>query len=143
MRTSTQAARHAVAMACLATTLSLVSGACNDGSEPPAAAKCIGQVRLQGVKYDSVEAVAKSLAQKVAGAAEVARCGDVGEDPVGPYYPEGADVVQVWSLPEYPTSKVIGVRDGALLQIFVAESVPTNERQRIIADLLRLEAGTG
>lgn len=142
MRTSTQNLRNAVAMVFLATTV-CVSSSCSDETQPPSTAKCIGQVRLVGVTYDSVEAVGKSLAQEASGMAEVARCGDMGESPVGPYYPDDAELVQAWSVPEYPATMVIGIRDGALLQVFVAETLSIEERDRIVSDLKRLEAEAG
>lgn len=68
--------------------------------------------------------------------ADVAECHDVGENPEGSVFMDDPRQVAVWSFHGYPLEQVLGVRrDENSYEVFVAESVPRADVDRIVGEL--------
>jgi translation initiation factor 2B subunit (eIF-2B alpha/beta/delta family) len=68
--------------------------------------------------------------------AEVADCEDAGQDAAGSVFPKSPRRVTTWAFSEYPPAKVVGVRsDKGSFAVFVADSVPAREGERIYEEL--------
>jgi hypothetical protein len=106
--------------------------------ESTAAADCANQVRVEGVVYTShgyTDAPGTKL-----GTADWAECWDVGSpgrEPLGSVFPEDPRQVTTWSFEGYSSDQVLGVRNGnnPPFAVFVADSVPRAERERIFREL--------
>ena len=71
-------------------------------------------------------------------AAQAAECDDVGEGAAGSVFPEDPRRVPTWSFRGQPHNRVLGVRfDKDSFAVFIAESVPIAERERIFRDLAK------
>lgn len=106
--------------------------ACSDAGE--AEADCAQQVRLDGVVYSGWSATDAEVRRL--GEAERASCDDTSEDAKGSYFGDDAERVTVWSFEGYPSDEVLGVRlDETSYTIFVADSLPDDERDRLVAEL--------
>lgn len=120
-----------IASVCLVTVVAV--GGCS-GSGPQTFADCAAQVRADGVVYTS-NGVTERKASKYA-SAERADCHDVGQDAAGSVFPDEPSQVATWTFPGYPPAKVLGVRYGTdSFGVFIADSVPSEERERIYEDL--------
>jgi hypothetical protein len=68
--------------------------------------------------------------------AERANCEDVGEAAAGSVFPADPSHVTTWAFDGYPPAKVLGVRYGKdSFGVFIADSVPADERERMYAGL--------
>jgi hypothetical protein len=108
---------------------------CTGGGASPTSADCSAQVRADGIIYTS-HGYTKRSATKFS-SAEEADCHDVGPDAAGSVFPDSPRHVTTWRFARYPTAKVLGVRSGNAdsFAVFVADSVPPAERDRIYDDL--------
>jgi len=107
-----------------------------------AAADCQNQVRIDGRVYTGwgftqLDATRFTLADR-------AECHDTGTCPVGSVFPDDPRQVTVWSFDGYPTATVVGVRsyEGSF-EVFVADSVPRADRDRILRELTSPGFGPG
>ena len=108
--------------------------ACSDEAVPPTAADCAGRVRADGTVYTSYGHTERRASRHAA--AEVAACHDVGEDPAGSVFAEHPKRVTTWSFRGYSPGEVLGVRlDAGSFEVYVADSVPSVERERILREL--------
>jgi hypothetical protein len=70
------------------------------------------------------------------GAADEAVCHDVGRDAPGSVFPDDPHQVAVWTFAGYPPDQVLGVRFGQdSFVVFIAESVPRPQADRILSEL--------
>ena len=103
-------------------------------SGPQTSADCAAQVRADDVVYTSNGMTERQASRY--GSAEQADCEDVGEDPAGSVFPDNPDKVTTWTFDGYPPAKVLGVRyDRGFLGVFIADSVPAEEAERLYAEL--------
>lgn len=121
--------RHLVAMASFVA----VAG-CSMPGESGASNDCESQVRADDIVYTRVIDTDREATRFAT--AEVAECDDVGPDPEGSVFPEHPQLVQTWEFAGYSTDDVVGVRAGAdTINVFIADSVPLTERDRLIEEL--------
>jgi hypothetical protein len=106
----------------------------NGGSQT--SSDCSAQVRADGIVYTSHGYTERSATKH--SSAEEADCEDVGPDAAGSVFPESPRHVTTWTFANYPPAKVLGVRSGNKdsFAVFVADSVPPDERDRIYEDLV-------
>lgn len=98
------------------------------------AADCAAQLRLDGVVYTSYGYTERQALRYAA--ADAAECHDVGEDAAGSVFPEHPRQVTTWTFRGYPPEEVVGVRfDADAFAVYVADSVPSAERERIFREL--------
>jgi hypothetical protein len=117
----------------LAVTLTFVATGCA-GAGSQTSGDCSAQVRANGIVYTSHGYTRRNATKH--SMAEEADCEDVGQDAAGSVFPESPRHVTTWTFAEYPATKVLGVRSSkGSFAVFVAESVPPDERQRIYEDL--------
>ena len=115
-------------------TLSVVTTACSGESSPQTARDCSSQVRADDIVYTSHGYTGREARRH--SVAEAAECHDVGEDAAGSVFPEEPRHVTTWWFPGYPPEQVLGVRfDKHSFAVFVADSVPLAERERIWREL--------
>ena len=107
---------------------------CDAGQAARSAADCVSRVRLDGRAYSGygyTDHAATELAK-----ADVAECHDLGEEPEGSVFTDDPRQVPVWSIRGYPPEQVVGVRrDENSYEVFVAESVPRADVDRIVEEL--------
>lgn len=117
----------------LAVTLTFaVSGCAGTGSQT--SGDCSAQVRADGIVYTSYGYTERNATKH--SRAEEADCEDVGQDAAGSVFPESPRHVTTWTFAKYPAAKVLGVRSGQdSFAVFVADSVPPEERERIYEEL--------
>ncbi|MCD6638990.1 MAG: DUF6281 family protein [Nocardioides sp.] len=126
--------RIAVVTISLALTF-IVSGCSEDGGSE-SSGDCSAQVRADGIVYTSHGYTERKASRH--SVADQAVCEDVGEDAAGSVFPEHPQQVTTWSFRGYPPEVVLGVRsDKDSFAVFVADSVPDAERERIYRDLRR------
>ena len=123
------------AVATVAMTLSFVVTGCAENGGSQTSSDCSAQVRADGIVYTSY-GFTESSATKFS-SAEAADCEDVGRDAAGSVFSESPPTVTTWRFAGYPPVKVLGVRSGNTdsFAVFVADSVPPEERNRIYKDL--------
>ena len=110
----------------------VVTGCAGAGSHT--AGDCSAQVRADGVVYTSHGYTERNATEH--STAEEADCEDVGQDAAGSVFPESPHRVTTWTFARYPAAKVLGVWSGkGSFAVFVADSVPPEERERIYEDL--------
>ncbi len=123
--------------AALLVTLLLISGCGTDG-EDEGTADCSAQVRLDGTVYTSHGFTSPdydaSRATRI-GDAEVADCHDVGEHAAGSVFTDDPREVAVWAFEGYRDDEVVGVRTDGTFAVYVAETVPAKDRDRIFEEL--------
>lgn len=113
----------------------IVSGCSGDGGSQTSS-DCSAQVRADGIVYTSHGYTERKASRH--SVADQADCEDVGEDAAGSVFPEHPQQVTTWSFRGYPPEEVLGVRsDKNSLAVFVADSVPDAERERIYRELRR------
>jgi hypothetical protein len=122
------------AVVTIALTLSfLVSGCSGDGGSQ-GSSDCAAQVRADGIIYTSYGYTERKATEH--SVADRADCDDVGEDAAGSVFPDRPQQVSTWSFRGYPPEEVLGVRfDKDSFAVFVADSVPDAERDRILREL--------
>lgn len=97
---------------------------------------CTQQIRADGVVYSSY-ASSDRAATKLAKADE-SDCHDLGPDAAGAVFSDSPRQVTTWRFGGHSPSKVVGVRsDDGSFGVFVADSVPADERDEIHADLAK------
>lgn len=102
--------------------------------EDVASTECTPQVRV-GERLFSAHGYTRAEATRH-GTAERAECHDVGEDAAGSAFPGAPRQVRTWAFDGHSTDQVLGARAGrAGTAVFVAESVPREERDRVLAEL--------
>lgn len=131
------------AVVTLAVTLNVVLSSCAGAGGPQTSgdegaqtsSDCSAQVRAEGIAYTSHGYTERSAARH--SSAEAALCEDTGPDAAGSVFPESPRHVTTWTFAHYPPAKVLGVRSGKTgsFAVFVADSVPPAERDRIYEDL--------
>jgi Family of unknown function (DUF6281) len=121
----------------VAVTVAFLVAGCASGTKAPegaAAYECTSQIRLHGVTYSGygyTDQEATSL-----GTAGEAVCDDVGRDAPGSVFPDDPQQVAVWGFAGYASDQVLGVRFGQdLFVVFIAESVPRHQADRILSEL--------
>jgi hypothetical protein len=116
-----------------------VAGCAGAGSQEPAvAADCSARVRLDGRVYDEGGFTDRSASRL--GVAEEAACYDVGENPPGSGFLDHPRQVTVWSFPGLAPEEVLGVRvDEETFRVFVVESLPRADADRIVRELHRAQ----
>lgn len=113
----------------------IVSGCSGDGGSQTSS-DCSAQVRADGIVYTSHGYTERKASRH--SVADQADCEDVGEDAAGSVFPEHPQQVTTWSFRGYPPEEVLGVRsDKNSLAVFVADSVPDAERERIYREFRR------
>lgn len=119
----------------IAFTLPVIVTGCSGDDGSQATADCSARVRADDIVYTSYGFTERNATKH--SVAEQADCDDVGKDAAGSVF-SGKDSKQVttWSFPGYPPEEVVGVRfDKDSLAVFVADSVPNAERERIFKEL--------
>jgi hypothetical protein len=119
----------------VAVTLAVVVSGCAGTGGAEGSSDCAAQVRADGVVYTSHGYTDRRPSKH--SWAEEADCDDVGADPAGSVFPESPRHVTTWRFADHPPAKVLGVRTGDTdtFAVFVADSVPPDERDRIYVDL--------
>ena len=98
------------------------------------AADCTSQVRLGGVVYSGYGSTERPATRH--GEADRAECDDLGADAHGSFFPRHPAQVAVWSFAGHPPEEVLGVRRaGGAFEVFVAESLPDRDRDRVLRRL--------
>ena len=111
-------------------------GGASDVSGSEAAAKCAPQIRLAGVVYTGYGYTERAATRHTV--ADEADCQDVGKDAAGLVFPDHPRQVTTWTFKGFPPEKVVGIRfDHGSYTVFVAESVPHREGDRILRTLNR------
>ena len=131
---------RAVTLSCC---VALASGCAADGGGNASdidggagAARCTPQIRLAGVVYTGYGYTERAATRHTA--ADEADCQDVGKDAAGLGFPDHRRQVATWTFKGFPPEKVVGVRfDRGSYTVFVAESVPHREGDRILRALKR------
>ncbi len=117
-------------------TLSFIVVGCSPDGSPQTSSDCSAQVRVDGIAYTSHGYTDREASRH--SVAEAAECHDVGEDAGGSVFPEQPRQVTTWSFRGYPPEEVLGVRfDKDSFAVFVADSVPLSERERIWRELAK------
>ena len=117
-------------------TLSFILSGCSADGSTPTASDCSAQIRVDGNVYTSYGYTDRKASRH--SAAEAADCHDVGEDSAGSVFPEHPRHVATWSFRGYPPKSVLGVRfDKDSFAVFVADSAPVAERERIFRELAK------
>lgn len=125
-----------VATVAISLTLSFIVSGCSRDGRSQTESDCSAQVRADGIVYTSYGYTERKANRH--SVADRADCDDVGEDATGSVFPEHPQQVTTWSFRGYPPEEVVGVRfDKNSFAVFVADSVPDAERQRIYRDLSR------
>lgn len=120
-----------IAAPVLVVTCLMTSGCQSDNT---VAADCQGQIRIGDEIFTSYGYTKREATRQ--GVADQADCQDVGKDAAGSVFPEDPQHVPTWRFDGYSPDKVLGVRlgrDG--FHVFVVDSVPLEERARILAAL--------
>ncbi len=122
------------AVVTVAMTLCLVATGCAGSGGSQASSDCQEQVRAGGIVYTSYGSTERKASRH--SVADRADCDDVGEDAAGSVFPENPEQVTTWSFRGYPPHEVLGVRfDKSSYAVFVADTVPDAERERIFREL--------
>lgn len=109
-------------------------GGCSTSGGQQTSADCSAQVRADGIVYTSYGHTERKASTHLS--AEVADCDDFGRDAAGSVFSETPPKVATWTFAGYPPAKVLGVRVGKdSFAVFVADSVPPEERDQIHEDL--------
>lgn len=123
------------ALATLMLTFGASACAATNVAEPGGAADCQRQVRLNGVTYTSYGYTERE-ATRYAVVDEV-ECHDV-RPAVGSVFSDEPQKATAWSFAGYSPEMVLGVRfEKDSFAVFVADSVPTAESERIFRQLRR------
>jgi hypothetical protein len=123
------------AVVTVAVMLSFVLNSCAGTGDSQTASDCSAQVRADGIVYTSHGYTERSATKH--SSAEEADCDDMGPDADGSLFPESPRTVPTWRFADYPPGQVLGVRSGSTdsFAVFVADSVSSEERDRIYEDL--------
>ena len=121
------------AVICLGLAPSGCGGLTQAGSS--AAADCNSQIRSGGVVFSSYGSTDRSGSEH--GTALEAVCEDVGKDARGSVFTDDSQLVTTYRVAGYPATQVLGIERGQLdgYEVFVAESVSSGDRDRILREL--------
>lgn len=123
-----------VVVVIISLTLSSVASGCSGDGGSQISRDCSAQVRADGIVYTSYGYTDRKASRH--SVADRADCDDVGEDAAGSVFAEHPQQVTTWSFRGYPPEEVVGVRfDQDSFAVFVADSVPDAERERIYREL--------
>jgi hypothetical protein len=123
-----------VAVVATSLTLSVIVSGCSADGGSQTSSDCSAQVRADGIIYTSYGYTERKARRH--SIADRADCNDVGEDPAGSVFLEHPQQVTTWSFRGYPPEEVVGVRfDKSSFAVFVSNSVPHAESERILQDL--------
>ena len=123
-----------VAVVTVSLTLLFLASGCSAEGGSPTSGDCSVRVRADGIVYSSYGYTERKPSRH--SVADLAECEDVGEDAAGSVFPEHPQQVTTWSFRGYPPDVVVGVRfDRDSWAVFVADSVPDAERERIFREL--------
>ncbi|QNN54707.1 DUF6281 family protein [Nocardioides mesophilus] len=119
----------------VAVTLNFALTSCAGTGGSQTSSDCSAQVRAAGIVYTSHGYTERSATKR--SSAEEADCEDMGPDAADSVFPESPRHVTTWTFANYPPAKVLGVRSGKTdsFVVFVADSVPDEESDRIYEDL--------
>ena len=121
-------------MVTVSLTLSFMVSGCSGDGGSQTSSDCSAQVRADGIVYTSHGYTERNARRH--SAADAADCHDVGENAAGSVFPEHPQQVTTWSFGGYSPERVLGVRyDEDSFVVFVADSVPGAERERIFREL--------
>ena len=111
----------------------LATAGCQDAAV--VAADCQGQIRVDGATFTSYGSAQRDATAH--GTADQAECDDTGQDPGGgSVFPDNPQQVETWRFDGYPPAEVLGVRvGGSGFEVYVADSLPDHERDRILEEL--------
>lgn len=136
MRTDT--ALLAASLAAAITTLTACAGAGaggGGGGGGEASADCAQLMRFEDVVYVGFGTTGRDVREEV-GEGDLSDCDDMGEDAQGAFFPSEPEQVTVVALEGYEPAEVLGVRDDVgTVTIYVAESVPDEQRDTILEEL--------
>lgn len=111
----------------------LVTGCAGSGVSETSS-DCQAQLRADGIIYTSYGFTERKASRH--SVADRADCDDIGEDAAGSVLPDNPEQVATWSFRGYPPDGVLGIRfDRGTFAVFVADSVPGAERERIFREL--------
>lgn len=121
---------HSVALTTLVASVALVGCSTDETS----VSDCTTQIRLGSTVYSSYGFVDRSAVRHTS--AERADCEDVGEDARGSVFPAEPEQVRAWTFPGFSPDEVVGVRfDESSLEVFIADTLPDGERERLFEQL--------
>ena len=120
--------------AVLALVTALAAAGCQDAATE--AADCQGQIQVDGATFTSYGSAQRDATAH--GTADQAECDDTGQNPAGSVFPDDPQQVETWRFAGYPPAEVLGVRSGGDgFEVYVADSLPDDERDRILEELSR------
>ena len=124
------------AVVAVAVTFAFVVTGCVGKGGSQVSGDCAAKVRADGIVYTSNGYTDRSATKH--SSAEEADGEDLGSRAAGSVFPVSPRHVTTWTFADYPSPKVLGVRSSStdLFAIFVADSVPPEERDRIYEDLI-------
>ncbi|WP_341925536.1 DUF6281 family protein [Nocardioides psychrotolerans] len=129
----TDAALLTASLAGALTLFPACAGAGSGGGE--VSADCAQLMRFEDVVYVGFGTTGRDVSEEV-GEGALSDCDDMGQDPQGAFFPTEPDKVPLVALEGYEPAEVIGVRaDDGTVTIYVAESVPDEDRDAILEEL--------
>ena len=112
--------------------VAVMAGCSRTGSQ--SSADCAAQIRVADVVYTSSGTTGWKDTRH--GTADQAECHDLGKNAAGSVFPEVPAQVRTWTFEDYSPEEVLGVRYGTDgFGVFIADTVPPEERKTIHADL--------
>jgi hypothetical protein len=125
-----------IAVVAISLTLALTVSGCSGDGGSQASSDCSAQVRADGIVYTSAGYTEWKASRH--SVADLAGCDDAGEGAAGSVFREHPQQVTTWAFRGYSPEAVVGVSfDKNSFAVFVADSVPDAERERIYRDLRR------
>ena len=111
-----------------------------DGTEPSRSVgeegECQPRIRIDGVVYLGVGYLEDTdAAATPAGRGELSACDDEGANPQGAHFPATPETVPVFTFVGQPVDLVVGLEFPSGYEVYVAESVPTSDRQEMLKSL--------
>lgn len=125
-RPTTMPLLHPVPLTALVAALAVVG--CSTDELP--VSDCTTQIRVGSTVYSSYGFVEGPAVRHAS--ADRADCEDVGEDARGSVFPEDPQQVRTWRFPGFSPDEVVAVRfDERSFEVFIADSLPAGERDRV------------
>ena len=121
----------------VAVVAALLLAGCGGASAPESSAdyECVLTIRWQGAVYTGYGYTDREATRRL-GEADRADCRDVGRETPVSDFPSNPDQVVVWTFAGHAESRVLGVPfDEGAFTVFIAESVPRSEGERILGEL--------
>ena len=116
----------------------LLVGLATSGCQEAAttAVDCQAQIRVDGATFTSYGSTQREA--KRHGTADQAECHDTGLEPAGSVFSAEPPQMETWRFDGYPPAEVLGVRSVRdSFEVYVADSLPDDERDRILEELGR------